>query len=125
MNTKIILLVTDDSDDHETFSEALTEISSRFLLLAVLNTHTARQLLTSGRLYPDFVFIDISRGEKIDDFITWMQQDHDMKQITLMLYGEDMDDPLARRFHAIPFLVKDFGYSSVVEFLKVATLRVP
>ena len=69
MNLKTCLLVTDDPDDHQAFSEALSEISLNTILVVILDSKQASLLLKTKKLIPDYIFVDMSmQGIEINEF---------------------------------------------------------
>ena len=60
MTLKTCLLVTDDADDHQAFTEAFNEISANTVVLIVLDSQKALELLKAKVHSPDYLFLDLS-----------------------------------------------------------------
>jgi CheY-like chemotaxis protein len=54
------LLIDDDLDDHEIFSMALEEIPLDVKLTSAYNATQALDMLKSGKISPDFIFLDLN-----------------------------------------------------------------
>src|SRR5690349_5781419 len=58
--SRTILLVDDDVDDHEFFGIALSRINNKIALLKAENGQQALSLLEEIEKLPDFVFLDLN-----------------------------------------------------------------
>ena len=53
MKVKTCLLITDDPDDHQAFSEAFAEVSEETIVLIVLDSQKALEMLRAKKHVPD------------------------------------------------------------------------
>lgn len=119
MPLKICLLVTDDPDDHQAFSEAISDISEKAIVLIILDSHKALELLKAKQQSPDYLFLDLSmHGIRINSFLKVLKQDLVLGSLPTLVYGEELsfskiDDP-ANLF----FFSKEYEYSALKNFLK-------
>ena len=58
------LLIDDDEDDRELFEIALTEASSDAAFTSSSSCCDALELLKSGTLKPDYIFLDLNMPKK-------------------------------------------------------------
>ncbi|MBA3648545.1 MAG: response regulator [Chitinophagales bacterium] len=60
-NSKLILIVDDDSDDQELFTEAVDEVNPEIKCISAVNGQDALEFLREqdGKL-PDFIFLDLN-----------------------------------------------------------------
>jgi CheY-like chemotaxis protein len=118
MNLKTCLLVTDDPDDHQAFSEALSEITSNAVVLIVLDSEKALQLLKSGKYFPDYVFLDLSmHGIRINTFLKAMKSDGSFRFIPTVVYGGESAFEKIEHRDGIYFFNKEYDYSELRNFL--------
>lgn len=118
MNLKTCLLITDDPDDHDAFSEALSEIASQIILFVISNSEKALALLKSKRHRPDYIFVDLTMyGIRKNFFLNTMSGDFELAGIPIILYGDKTDsNKMEHQFH-LPFLSKDYTYGELRVFL--------
>lgn len=117
MNLKTCLLITDDPDDHDAFSEALSEIASQNILFVISNSEKALALLQSKRHRPDYIFVDLTMyGMRKNYFLNTMSGDFELADIPIILYGDKTDCDKMNGFHC-PFLSKDYSYAELRIFL--------
>jgi CheY-like chemotaxis protein len=119
MIVRTCLLITDDPDDHQAFSEALSEISSKTVVLIVLDSEKALDLLKSKQLTPHFIFLDLStNGMRINTFLKTVETDSELRQIPIVVYGDTESIEKMDRSVGIVFFTKDYEYSELRSFLK-------
>jgi len=120
MAVKTCLLVTDDPDDHQAFSEALSEISDDTVVLNVLDSQKALKFLLSKKPSPDYIFLDLSmNGIRINSFLNSMSSDDSLLSIPTVLYGHrSIFDQLDHHDHTnLAFFDKEYEYSELKKFL--------
>jgi CheY-like chemotaxis protein len=119
MSVKTCLLVTDDPDDHQAFSEAFSEISAQAVVLIVLDSNKAVELLRTEKHVPDYLFVDLSmHGIEIRPFLKILRQQARLSRIPTVLYGEEsVFDEIADR-SGLLFFSKEYGYSGLRNFIK-------
>lgn len=119
MTIKTCLLVTDDPDDHQAFSEALAEISSRTIVLIILDSEKAITLLNSGKLIPDFVFLDLTTpGLHVNTFLMSIRRGGQLANTQTVLYGEKAVFNRLKDPGDAVFFSKEFEYSELRTFLR-------
>lgn len=124
MNLKTCLLITDDPDDHQVFSEAMTEIIPNTIVLSVLSAENAWRLLSERKHVPDYIFVDLTTyGIDAAAFLNALKTDTVLKNIFTVVYGEDetLGNGKPDGFY---FFSKDYDYGELRSFLK-RTLRPP
>jgi CheY-like chemotaxis protein len=118
MNVKTCLLVTDDPDDHQSFSEALSEISANTILIVILDSKKATMLLESRKHIPDYIFVDLSmHGIRIREFIDAVKRESSVRNIPTILYGDEDELTKIQNVDGIPFFPKDYNYAELRSFL--------
>jgi CheY-like chemotaxis protein len=118
MNVKTCLLVTDDPDDHQSFSEALSEISANTILIVILDSEKATMLLESKKLIPDYIFVDLSmHGIHIREFMEAVKRDGSLRTIPAILYGDEDELNKIQQVDSVPFFPKDYNYAELRSFL--------
>lgn len=119
MPVKTCLLVSDDPDDHQGFSEASSEISEETMVLIILDSQKAIQFLKTTTHKFDFIFLDLSmQGIRINTFLKILKDDPRLASARIIVYGDEseffrIDDP-----NGITFFRKDYEYSELRLFLK-------
>lgn len=119
MNLETCLLVTDDPDDYQVFSEALSEISPSVVLVVVPDSEKALDLLKAKKFLPDYIFLDLSmHGVRGYNFLKVLKGDDALKRIPVVVYGSDGELEDAREIDIAAFFSKDYNYSELRRFLK-------
>lgn len=118
MQLKTCLLVTDDPDDHQSFSEALAEISDNAILIVILDSKKASLLLREKKHIPDYIFVDLSmHGIHIHDFMNVVRLDSALNNIPVILYGEKDELLKVPNPDFASFFSKDYNYAELRKFL--------
>jgi CheY-like chemotaxis protein len=118
MAIKTCLLVTDDPDDHQAFSEAFSEISANAIVLIVLDSEKALQLLKSGKYIPDHIFLDLSmHGIRINTFLKSINNDPAIRDIPTVVYGNQAAFLKIEYTDGLQFFNKEYDYSELKKFL--------
>jgi CheY-like chemotaxis protein len=119
MTVKTCLLVTDDPDDHQTFSEAFADVSSNAVVLNVVDSHKALELITSHKHIPDFFIVDVSmHGMRINTFLKAIRADDMISRTLTVLYGFESDMKNVDRLPGTLFFNKEYRYTDLRNFLK-------
>jgi CheY-like chemotaxis protein len=119
MALKTCLLVTDDPDDHQAFSEALAELSDKAIVLIILDSQKALQLLLAKTHTPDYVFLDLSmQGININPILREMRGDAELKVIPTVVYGDMASLYTIESIEGVTFFDKDYEYSQLKNFLR-------
>jgi CheY-like chemotaxis protein len=118
MPVKTCLLITDDPDDHQAFSEALSEISPKSVVLIVLDSEKALELLKDKKLIPDGIFLDLSmQGIRINTFLKNIKGKTGVQTVPTVIYGEPAGFEKIEDSQGLFFFDKDYQYSELKEFL--------
>jgi DNA-binding NtrC family response regulator len=119
MNLKTCLLITDDPDDHDAFSEALSEISSQLVLIVISNSEKALEVLKSKKYRPDYIFVDLCmHGIRANSFLKAMNNEIELAHIPIILYGDKTNIEKIKYHSPLPFLSKNYSYTELRKFLK-------
>lgn len=119
MNVKTCLLVSDDPDDHQAFSEAFSDVSREAIVLNVLDSVKALELLKAKKHIPDYFFIDISmHGIRINAFLKIIANDPAISKIPTVLFGHESDMLNVEGGDAYFFFNKEYGFTQLRNFLK-------
>jgi len=119
MTLKTCLLVTDDPDDHQAFSEAISEIAEETIVLVVLDSQKALELLKSKTHLPHYIFLDLSmHGIRINSFLNFVKGGDDLHAIRTIVYGEALNFDKIENKEGLTFFSKDYEYSELQQFLR-------
>ncbi len=119
MTLKTCLLITDDPDDHQAFTEALSEISAKAIVLNVVDSEKALDFLKIKKHTPDYIFIDLSmHGIRINSFLKAVKSDIDLSLVPTVVYGQEKDFIKIENPEKVVFFIKDYEYSHLRDFLK-------
>ena len=119
MSVRICLLVTDDPDDHEAISEALSEVSENTVLLNVLDSNKALLLLQESSYRPDFIILDLSmHGIRINPILKTLRKQPKLSHIPTVVFGEESAMAEIEEPEGLDFFRKDYNYSGLRTFLK-------
>jgi hypothetical protein len=115
MNVKTCLLITDDPDDHQAFTEAIAKLSDQITVLIVVDSKKGLALVTSGKYVPDYLLIDLtSIGSDLEAFTAQLRS----ASMPVLLYGQpsQLAEISAHRF--LTFLPKEYEYSRLQSVLR-------
>jgi CheY-like chemotaxis protein len=119
MSVRTCLLVTDDPDDHQAFSEALSEFSSKTVVVIVLDSDKALDLMKSKRHIPDYIFVDLSmQGIRMESFLEARKKDADIHSVPTVVYGAKSTFDRMEDTEGLIFFNKEYEYSELRNFLK-------
>ena len=118
MNAKICLLLTDDPDDQQSFSNAISEIAPENILISVIDVTHAVKLLGSKKIRPDVIFVDVSMYGIDVTQIKNTTNDDGQLVVPFALYGYEEDSSNVRNMSDYPYLNKDCTYSDLINYLR-------
>ncbi len=116
---KTLLIVDDDPDDVQLFSEAVSGINNSFRCLSASNGEEALQLLKEAIIKPDFIFLDLNmprmNGKQC---LVQLKTDSQFAYIPVIIYStskvkKDIEDTL--RLGAVSFLTKPNKFDHLVK----------
>ncbi len=124
MIKKKLLLVDDDSDDTELFSEAIGEIDSSVLCHCASDGMEALEKLSEKKIEtPDLIFLDINMPEMNGwQFLERVKGNHRLKDIPVIIYttSSTKSDLLhARTSGALCFVTKPANYGRLKKILEI------
>lgn len=118
MAIQICLLVSDDLDDHQAISEALSAISANTILLNIIDSQKAVLLLQHKEHQPDRLILDLSmHGIKINSILKAIKNDSKVRR-PIILYGTPEAYAMIDADDDLQFFDKEFSYSEIKTFLK-------
>jgi DNA-binding NtrC family response regulator len=113
------LLVTDDPDDHQAFTDALTEISDNAVVVVILDSHKALSLLLEKTFIPDYIFLDLSMtGIRINTFLKTLKKEIGLESIPTVLYGDNQTFFDTGEYGELHYFKKEYEYSELKDLLK-------
>lgn len=119
MTLQKCLLVADDPDDHQAFTNAVMEISDSAVVVVILDSSKALSLLLERSFKPNCIFIDLSMaGIRINTFVKTLRNQHDLKEIPVILYGDNNTFIDTGEYGTLHYFRKDYEYSELREMLK-------
>jgi response regulator RpfG family c-di-GMP phosphodiesterase len=112
------LLISDDLDDHQAFTEAFQKVQASVIVIAVLSQDKALDLLASKKLVPDFVFLDLTSPDSdAQEFLSTLNTVEDGKKISLTVYGDE-EYSTARQWPGVSHLDKEYNFYELVQFCR-------
>jgi CheY-like chemotaxis protein len=120
MKVKTCLLITDDPDDHQAFSEAFSEVSEETIVLIVLDSQKALEMLRAKKHSPDFIFLDLSmHGIRINTFLKFLKEDDTtLRDLPVVVYGDVSEFYKLEYVSEVTFFNKEYEYSELRDFLR-------
>jgi hypothetical protein len=119
MNVKTCLLITDDPDDHQAFTEAIAKLSELITVLIVVDSEKALTLVSSGKHIPDYVLIDLSIiSSDTDNFIRDLRSALRSATVPVLLYGQPLQFAELSPQRFLTFLPKEYEYSKLQSVLR-------
>jgi len=119
MALKICLLVTDDPDDHQAFSEAISEIAEDTIVLIILDSQKTAKLLKSKTFVPHYIFLDLSMYNiRINSILSIIKDDAHLNTIQTIVYGEAQNFDKIQNRTELTFFNKEYEYSELQKFLR-------
>src|SRR6202012_3097757 len=124
MTKKKLLLVDDDSDDTELFSEAVGEVDNSVLCHFASDGMEALEKLSEQKIEtPDLIFLDINMPEMNGwQFLERVKRNQSLKDIPVIIYStsSQRSDVLhARTSGALCFVTKPANYGRLKKILEI------
>lgn len=92
-DNKLFMIVDDDADDREFFSDAVSELDLTTECIAAINGEDALKILRNGiKRLPDFIFLDLNMP-KMDGktCLTELKKDEKLKNIPVIIFSTSSD----------------------------------
>lgn len=115
---KTTLLISDDLDDHQSFTEAFQKVAPSMVVVAVLSQEKALTLLSSRKLVPDYIFLDLTSPDSdVTKFLANVKREENGKEIRVTVYGgeENLSDDHPR---GILKFDKDYDFPQLIAFIE-------
>jgi CheY-like chemotaxis protein len=121
---KRFLLIDDDSDDRELFSEALASVSSVIVCDLAADAEEALDKLVSKELdAPDMIFLDINLPVMTGwQFLTSLKSQEAYKDIPVIMYStssNQRDKEIAKDLGALCFITKPSAFKKLQNTLDI------
>lgn len=88
MKKQTILLIDDDIDDAEIFSEAINSLNKNIEVEVSHNSLTALNNLKSATILPDYIFLDMQMPYlNGNEFLEEISATQDLRNITVVIYS--------------------------------------
>jgi CheY-like chemotaxis protein len=114
LEIRTCLLVTDDPDDHQIFTEAIAKVAEDTIVLIVVSRDKALGLLSSGIHVPDHLIIDLSMdGLNINGFLKVIRASNILSRIPIFAYGGPGEYADIEDRRALVFFAKEYEYSKL------------
>ena len=111
------LLISDDLDDHQSFTEAFQQVCPEMIEIAVLSQSKAEELLQSRKLVPDYIFLDLTAPDSdVKKFLANVRMIEDGKKFSVTVYGEDPE--VMSLSTGISKFDKDYEFPQLVNFFE-------
>ena len=118
MPLKKCVLVTDDPDDHQAFTDVVAENHPAMVVIVVMDNQKALELLREKNLLPEYLFLDISmHGIRINSFLTTLKNDEELKKIPIVIYGDESRLSYVDKSADILYFPKEYTYTELQDFL--------
>jgi response regulator RpfG family c-di-GMP phosphodiesterase len=112
------LLISDDLDDHQAFTEAFQKIKPSVIVIAVLSQDKAIELMNSRKLVPDFVLLDLTSPDSdAQHLLASLNTFEDGQKISLTIYGDE-EYSAARGWPGVSHLDKEYDFHELLEFCR-------
>lgn len=122
MKKQTILLIDDDPDDAEIFSQALNSIDKSIEIEISNNSLTALENLKNTTVLPDFIFLDMQMPYlNGNEFLEEMAKTHELRNITVVIYSSYSHATLydlIKNTRKVILLTKPNSLSQLIENLK-------
>lgn len=122
MSYKNILLVDDDSDDTEVFTDALNSLNTSTVCRTFQNPLTALRELKNNSELPDLIFLDYNMPRVNGlEFLQQMREDQRLEQIPVVLIStppeELMNAWLEKNSMKVEYISKPDNYNDIKEMI--------
>ena len=112
--TKRFLLIDDDSDDRELFSEALSLVEPAIICDQATDAEEGFQWLQKNGAEPDLIFLDINLPVTNGwQFLSRLKTESGLKHIPVIMYStssNERDRKIAREMGALCFITKPHAF---------------
>lgn len=124
-----ILLVEDDLDDRDIFSEALSTIDGSIRMEFASNGADALLKLQSGHFTPDAIFSDINMPKMNGiQLLEKIQNIDSLNRLPVIIYTTSSDPDYlskSRLFGALYYIIKPNNFEKICSEIRVALDKIP
>lgn len=117
-----ILLIDDDTEDHEIFKTALDQVSKTTQCTTSTDAREALNMLVSHQLNPDVIFLDLNMPIMSgQEFLREIKMRSETQHIPVIIFSTSSNAAtvkLTRDMGAIDFITKPDRFDKLVEILK-------
>ena len=122
MKYRHILLIDDDTDDHEIFIAALAKVSEDVKCVGFTDAGKALQKLKNGELETDVIFLDLNmpimNGQQ---FLHLIKQENTLKDLSVVVFSTSSlpaTIQITKEMGAMDFITKPDKFDELVSILK-------
>jgi CheY-like chemotaxis protein len=123
MIRKACILITDDSIDQQVFTKALKDVSPETICFAVSNAIDALYIMTTGRVIPNFVFVEQRCQEmNVIEFLNTIKRVDQLKDVQVIVHA---NSPMPHEIleikesGALAIYLRPYEYCSVCNMLNL------
>lgn len=117
-----ILLIDDDTEDHELFKIALDQVSKTAECTTSTNAREALNMLVTKQLNPDVIFLDLNMPIMSGlEFLKEVKMRSETQYIPIIIFSTSSNAAtvkLTRDMGAVDFITKPDRFDKLVEILK-------
>jgi CheY-like chemotaxis protein len=92
MGTGVIFYCDDDDDDLMIFLDIIKQIDPEFQCITSSDCEDALQILSSGDITPDLIFLDIKMTKMSGiELLAWLKRYHALQDVPIVMYSTSLN----------------------------------